>query len=182
MKAQILTIFLMLVISNFAYAKKCTTENVGHSPKGEDMNTTWLGPDLGYQVEYTNGTIKGFIKFYENRVEVKRNILVGISANGNVIIDDPDDDLGSWEVSCLMSDDDNYMTINGDYRLVFRSAFPAKYVQNATVYTKQNYQQSSNNDLGDWAPAPQAPKQYATPVQTTNGNKADMGGWAPSSK
>ena len=193
MKQLILTISSILVLSNIAYAKKCTTENVGRSPKGEAMNTTWQGPDLGYQVEYTHGRVKGVIKFYENRVEVKRNILVGIAANGNVIIDDPDDGLGSWEVPCSMSDDGNYMTISGDYQLVFRSAFPAKYVPGGnTASTKQNYEQpvkqAVNKDLDDWAPTKQEPKVEAAPVARVNssgGSKvstSSLGDWAPSAR
>ncbi len=131
MKKQIITLVSILLLSTLAHAKKCTTENVGNSPKGEAMNTTWKhvgeeGDVLVVSVNYTHGKVTGKIN-YENSEYALENNLLGITSSGNLIYDDPNDDLGSWEVPCSMNDQGNVMTTHGETQLVLRSSFPAQY-------------------------------------------------------
>lgn len=127
MKKQILTIVSILVLSTFAHAKKCTAENVGNSPKGTPMQTTWLNisPDGSFTiaVNYIGGRAKGTVTLKAGSF-VKQNILVGVSNSGHLIYDDPEDQYGSYEVPCSMNEDNNVMTTGGDVQFVLRSSFP----------------------------------------------------------
>jgi len=129
MKKQIITLVSILILSTLAHAKKCTTENVGHSPKGEAMATTWKyvgdeGDVLVISVNYTHGKVTGKINFKDSDSSIENNLL-GVTPSGNLVYDDPNDDLGSWEVPCSMNDEGNVMTTHGETQLVLRSSFPA---------------------------------------------------------
>lgn len=129
MKKQIITLVSILILSTLAHAKKCTTENVGNSPKGEAMNTTWKyvgdeGEVLVISVNYTHGKVTGKIN-YKNSEYALENNLLGVSQSGKLIYDDPNDDLGAWEVPCSMNDQGNVMTTDGQVQLILRSSFPA---------------------------------------------------------
>lgn len=119
------------MLSTLAHAKKCTTENVGNSPKGEAMNTTWKhvgeeGEVLVISVNYTHGKVTGKINYTNSDYTLENNLL-GVTQSGKLIYDDPNDDLGTWEVPCSMNDEGNVMTTDGQVQLILRSSFPAQY-------------------------------------------------------
>lgn len=131
MKKQILALVSIIMLSTLAHAKKCTTENVGNSPKGAAMNTTWLsknadGSAFIISVNYTHGRAKGTVTFKANNF-AKTNLLVGVTAQGNLIYDDPEDQYGSYEVPCSMNENNTVMTTGGDTQFILRSSFPAEY-------------------------------------------------------
>ena len=131
MKKQIITLVSILMLSTLAHAKKCTTENVGNSPKGEAMNTTWKhvgeeGEVLVISVNYTHGKVTGKINYTNSDYTLENNLL-GVTQSGKLIYDDPNDDLGTWEVPCSMNDEGNVMTTDGQVQLILRSSFPAQY-------------------------------------------------------
>ncbi len=131
MKKQIITLVSILLLSTLAHAKKCTTENVGNSPKGEAMNTTWkyVGDDGAVSVvsvSYTHGKVTGKMNYENSEYALEYNLL-GVSASGKLIYDDPNDEEGTWEVPCSMNDQGNVMTTDGQVELILRSSFPAQY-------------------------------------------------------
>lgn len=123
MKKQFLAIISILTLSTFAFAKPCTTENVGGSIKGEAKNTTWQSGTgdnaITIVINYTFGQATGYIMQNGHVVQI-----MGVK-KGKLIYDDPSDEYGTWEVSCDMNAQNNRMTTDGSVEFVLRSSFPA---------------------------------------------------------
>ena len=148
MRKQILAIISTLTLSTFVFAKPCTTENVGNSIKGEAKNTMWLSGTgdgaIAISINYTFSKVTGTIKQDGHVVNI-----VGFS-KGNFVYDDPNDEYGTWEVSCSMNAQNNVMVTDGSVEFFLYSSFPAE-----MKTMDKSVDQKVNEDLGDWAPTPQ---------------------------
>ena len=145
MKKQILAIISTLTLSTFSFAKPCTTENVGSSIKGEAKDTIWLSGTgdgaIKISIKYTFGKVTGTIQQDGHVVNILR------ISKGNFVYDDPNDEYGTWEVSCSMNTQNNVMVTDGSVEFFLYSSFPAE-----MKTMDKSVDQKVNEDLGDWAP------------------------------
>ena len=161
MKKQIITIASILAFSTLAFAKPCTTENVGNSA-GESMQTTWVSGQgsnaVVIVINYTFGKATGTISQNGHVVSI-----LGVK-QGKFIYDDLSDEYGSWDISCDMNQNNNVLTTDGSVKFVLRSSLPiggvktvkpAETVKGEPVKVYASPVQKIDPALGDWAPVAQ---------------------------